>query len=52
MFSVYSRKCLSHKAVNGWVQKFSLGHSKVIQDARPGCSVIDSDRPKCVVGGS
>jgi hypothetical protein len=31
MFPVYSGKCLSHKAVHNWVEKFSQGHSKVNQ---------------------
>jgi hypothetical protein len=29
MFPVYGGKCLSHKAVHNWVEKFSQGHSKV-----------------------
>jgi hypothetical protein len=31
MFSVYSGKCLSRKAVHNWVEKFSLGRSKVAE---------------------
>jgi transposase len=36
MFPVYGGKCLSHKAIHNWVEKFSRGHSKVADDARPG----------------
>jgi transposase len=36
MFLVYGGKGLSHKAVHNWVEKFSQGHSKVSDDARPG----------------
>jgi hypothetical protein len=36
MFSVYDGKCLSHKAVHNWVEKFSQERSKVADDARPG----------------
>jgi hypothetical protein len=32
MFPVYSGKCLSHKAVHNWFEKFSQGHSKVTDD--------------------
>jgi hypothetical protein len=39
MFPVYGGKCLSRKAVHNWVEKFSQGRSKVIDDARPGCPV-------------
>jgi hypothetical protein len=35
MFSVYDGKCLSRKAVDKWVEKFSQGRSKVADDARP-----------------
>jgi hypothetical protein len=35
MFPVYSEKCLSHKVVHIWVEKFSPGRSKVA-DAQPG----------------
>jgi hypothetical protein len=35
-FPVYSGKCLSHKVAHNCVEKFSQGHSKVIDDARPG----------------
>jgi hypothetical protein len=51
MFSVYGGKCLLHNAVSSWVEKFSLGRSKAIEDARPGCPVVDSDRRKCAAGG-
>jgi transposase len=36
MFPVYGEKCLSHKAVHNWVEKFSQGRSKVADDDRPG----------------
>jgi hypothetical protein len=35
MFSVYGGKCLSRKAVHNWVEKFSEGRSKVVNDGRP-----------------
>jgi hypothetical protein len=34
-FPVYGGKCLLRKAVHNWVEKFSQGHSKVVDDARP-----------------
>jgi hypothetical protein len=33
MFPVYGGKWLSHKVVQNWVEKFSHGRSKVIDDA-------------------
>jgi hypothetical protein len=39
MFPVYGGKCLLRKAVHNWVEKFSLGRSKVADDARPGVEV-------------
>jgi transposase len=36
MFPVYGGKCLSRKAVDNWVEKFSRGRSKFADDARPG----------------
>jgi hypothetical protein len=39
MFRVYGGKCLSHKAVRNWVEKFSQGRSKVADDAQPGAEV-------------
>jgi transposase len=36
MFPVYREKCLSHKAVHNWVEKFSQGRSKVANDVQPG----------------
>jgi hypothetical protein len=33
MFPVYSGKCLLHKAVHNWVDKFSQGRSKIADDA-------------------
>jgi hypothetical protein len=35
MFPVYGGKCLSRKAVQNLVEKFSHGRSKVTDDARP-----------------
>jgi hypothetical protein len=32
MFHVYGGKCLSHKAVQNWGEKFSQGRSKVAGD--------------------
>jgi hypothetical protein len=32
MFPVYGMKCLSHKAVHNWVEKFSQGRSEVADD--------------------
>jgi hypothetical protein len=34
MFPLYGGKCLLHKAVHNWVQKFSQGRSKVTYVAR------------------
>jgi hypothetical protein len=34
MFPIYGRKCLSHKAVHNWVEKFCQGCSKVAADGR------------------
>jgi hypothetical protein len=39
MFTIYSEKYLSHKAVHNWLEIFSQGCSKVSDDARPGCPV-------------
>jgi transposase len=36
IFPVYGGKCLSRKAVQNWVKKFSQRRSKVADDARPG----------------
>jgi hypothetical protein len=36
MFSVYGGKFLSRRAVHNWVEKFSQGRSKVVDDARSG----------------
>jgi hypothetical protein len=40
MFPVYGGKCLLRKAVHNGVEKFSHGHSKFADDARPGCPVL------------
>jgi hypothetical protein len=39
MFPVYGGKCLSRKAIHNWVEKFSQGRSKFVDDARPGSPV-------------
>jgi hypothetical protein len=39
MFPLYGEKCVSCKVFHNWVEKFSQGHSKVADDARPGCPV-------------
>jgi hypothetical protein len=39
IFPVYSGTCLLHKVVNNWVKKFTQGHSKAADDARPACPV-------------
>jgi hypothetical protein len=39
MFPVYGGKCLFCKAVHNWVEKFSQGRSKVMDDACPCCPV-------------
>jgi transposase len=39
MFPIYGGKCLSHKAVHNWVEKFSQGCLKVTDDSRPGSPV-------------
>jgi hypothetical protein len=36
MFPVYDGKCLLHKGVHNWVEKFSEGRSKVADDAQSG----------------
>jgi hypothetical protein len=36
---VYGGKCLSLKAVHGWVEKFSQLRSKIADDARTGAKV-------------
>jgi hypothetical protein len=36
MLPVSSRKCLLHKAIHTWVEKFSQGCSNVADDAQPG----------------
>jgi hypothetical protein len=42
IFPIYSGKCLSRKAVRNCVVKFSLRHSKVAHDARPGAEVAET----------
>jgi hypothetical protein len=42
IFPVYRGKCLSHKTVHNWVEKFSQGRSKAADDARPGAEVAQT----------
>jgi hypothetical protein len=42
MFPVYGGKCLSRKAVDNWVEKFSQRLSKVTDDDQPGAEVADT----------
>jgi hypothetical protein len=42
MFPAYCGKCLSRKAGQNWVEKFSQGHSKVADDGRPGAEVAET----------
>jgi hypothetical protein len=46
VFPIYVGKCLSHKAVHNWVEKFSQGRSKVSDDARPVAEVADNNSQK------
>jgi hypothetical protein len=46
MFPVYGEKCLSHKAVHNWVEKFSQGRSKVADYARQGAEVAETTDKK------
>jgi hypothetical protein len=41
MLPVYDGKCLSRKAVQNWVEKFTQGRSKLADDARPGSEVAE-----------
>jgi hypothetical protein len=41
-FLFYGWKCLSRKAVQNWVEKFSEGRSKVVDDARTGVEVAET----------
>ena len=36
MLTVYADKCLSRKAVHSWVEKFSQGRSKIVDEIRSG----------------
>jgi hypothetical protein len=42
MFPVYGRNCLSCKAVQKWVEKFSQGRPKLADDARTGAEVAET----------
>jgi hypothetical protein len=51
MFPVYVGKCLSHKTVHNWVEKFAQGRSKVADDARPGAEVTrQQSKDFCAAG--
>jgi hypothetical protein len=41
MFPVYGEKCLSRKAIQNCVEKFSEGRSKIVDHARPGAEVAE-----------
>jgi hypothetical protein len=41
MFPVFGGKCLSLKTVHNWVEKFSQGCSKVVDDVRTGTEVAE-----------
>jgi hypothetical protein len=41
IFPIYGGKCLSRKAVHNWVEKFSQGRSKVVNDGRLGAGVAE-----------
>jgi hypothetical protein len=41
---VYGGKCLPHKAVHNWVEKFSQGRSKVADDARLDAEVAENSQ--------
>jgi hypothetical protein len=41
-FPVYGGKCLPRKAVHSWVEKFSIGGSKVAHDALPSEEVAET----------
>jgi hypothetical protein len=49
MFPVYGGKCLSHKAVHNWVEKFSQGRSKVADDVRPGAQVAENSQKTSIL---
>jgi hypothetical protein len=42
IFPVYCEKCLSRKTVYNWDEKFSQGHPKVADDARPSAEVAET----------
>jgi hypothetical protein len=42
MLAVYCGKCLLHKVVQNWAEKFSQELSKVANDARPGAEVAET----------
>jgi hypothetical protein len=42
MFPAYGGKCLSHKAVHNWADKFCQGLLEVAHDARPDAEVAET----------
>jgi hypothetical protein len=55
MFPVHGGECLSGKAIQDWVQKFSQGRSKVADDARPRAEVAGTTvkrLPRSVLRGT
>jgi hypothetical protein len=50
-FPVYGGKCLLHKAVHNWVQKFSQGRLKVTDDARQDEVVAETTAKKLYAAG-
>jgi hypothetical protein len=51
IFSVYCWKCLSPKSVHNWVEKFSRGRWKVVDEARQGVEVAETTvRKFCPAG--
>jgi hypothetical protein len=52
IFPVYGGKCLSRKAVQNRVEKFSQGRSKVADDARPGAEVAEATAKRLLCCGS
>jgi hypothetical protein len=49
IFHYYGGKCLSRRAVHNWLEKFSQGHPKVADDARPGAEVAEQQPKKTSV---
>ena len=47
MLSVYGERCLSHKAVRNWVEKFNKGRSHLDDDERTGRPVEIATDGRC-----